>query len=176
MEPTQYSLLQRAIQNDKDAWEQLVTYYREYIKSMLFRFNVPSRDVEDLTQDILITLWDKLNEFDKNRSKFRTYLVGIIRFKSFNLIRKIARSKEKEMELPELASEDVFEEYAEREWKAYLVRVATEKVKSSFRGDAMEVFERTMQGEDVAAIAKDLDIKETSVYQLKQRVKKRCFM
>lgn len=62
------------------------------------------------------------------------------------------------------------EELVEEEWKIYLTHKALEKVKVKFKGKAIQVFERSMDGEDADTIASQLDLKKNTVYRLKKRV------
>ena len=47
-----------------------------------------------------------------------------------------------------------------------------DKIQSTYKGNGIEVFQRTLAGESVAQISEDLSIAETTVYTLRQRVKK----
>ena len=56
------------------------------------------------------------------------------------------------------------------EWENYIANLALKRVKTSFSGKAMDVFEMTRTGKSLEEIATTLDIKTDSVYRLKNRV------
>jgi RNA polymerase sigma-70 factor (ECF subfamily) len=62
---------------------------------------------------------------------------------------------------------------AEREWEIHLTNLALENIESLFSGKAVAAFRLTLKGRSVEEIAKELDLKENSVYRLKNRVKDR---
>ena len=61
----------------------------------------------------------------------------------------------------------------EKAWKQHLTDMALESVKANFSGKASDVFQLSLQGLDAEAIAEKMDLKVSSVYRLKTRVKTR---
>ena len=77
---TRKTLLMRACdQKDQQAWEEFVAYYRPFIGIILRYLYVKEHDIDDLSQTVIINLWKKLDSFDADRSKFRTWLSTVIR-------------------------------------------------------------------------------------------------
>lgn len=77
---TSYTLLQRACDlGDDQAWEEFVQHYRRFILYILHRMGVAERDVEDLSQQILVALTRDLPGYDSSRTRFRTWLSVVIR-------------------------------------------------------------------------------------------------
>ncbi len=62
---------------------------------------------------------------------------------------------------------------AEREWEIHLTNLALENIDPLFSGKAVDAFRLTLEGKSVKEIAQKLDLKENSVYRLKNRVKER---
>ena len=92
---TSYTLLNRALsEEDQDSWEQFFTRYKKYVVILLINLGTKSDDIEDLTQEIMVTLWRKLDTYDQLRSKFRTWLASIVRLTVMNARRKLKVSKQ----------------------------------------------------------------------------------
>src|SRR5687768_5797937 len=64
LEPTHQSLLARAQGGDAPSWERLVGLYGPLIREWLIRHAVSADDADDLTQDVLLTVMQKLPEFE----------------------------------------------------------------------------------------------------------------
>ena len=64
----------------------------------------------------------------------------------------------------------------EKEWAAYVGSLAMERVRDSFEGQAIEVFELGLDGLSAAQIAEQTKLTVATVYTLKKRVKKRLYL
>src|SRR5215813_8382062 len=80
MNETRQSLLFRAQSGEADAWKDLTDLYRPLIIAWLNRQGVPARDLEDLTQDILLSVVKHLAAFQHSgrRGAFRSWLRTIV--------------------------------------------------------------------------------------------------
>src|SRR5262249_36099925 len=63
VELTRQTLLLRAKVGDAGSWERLVARYGPLIRYWLSRQSIPAQDADDLTQDVLAALAQKLPEF-----------------------------------------------------------------------------------------------------------------
>src|SRR5262249_62190732 len=81
MNDTRQSLLIRAQNGDGDAWQNLITLYRPLIVGWLRRQGVRPDEVDDLAQDILLTVVKSLPAFSHSgqRGAFRCWLRTIAR-------------------------------------------------------------------------------------------------
>jgi len=176
---TRKTLLHRASdQADEEAWGEFVLYYKTFIFMLLRNLNVSLEDCEDLTQNILVRIWKKLESYDSERAKFRTWLSVIIRNEVFTHYDRKKRRHDKHDRFRESLPDNFppsgeFDQIFEREWAIYIVNKAMQCVKKSFHGNAVEVFELTLDGMSVQEICRKLEIKEFTVYALRSRVKKR---
>ena len=173
---TRYTLIHRLKdQYDENAWEEFIDIYRRYIYVVIRRMDIPVHEAEELTQNLLVKLWEKLPNFNFNPevARFRTWLGKVI----YNSVISYKRSKKNEtfkLELDESHSVDSkISEMMNREWENYIANIALERVKPLFSGKAMEVFQMSLDGKDLKEIAESLEIKEDSVYRLKNRVKEK---
>ena len=180
---TRQTLLQRAQnQDDQQAWDEFVNFYRKFIFHILNKMNFNTQDADDLAQEILLKLWRKLASYDKQKSKFRTWLKQVTRNTALDYLRQVKRKPrfvELEAEYLELnaylnsMSDSQFEEIFESEWRAYLCEKALENVDKLFSGTAVQAFKLSRQGVSTEEIAKRLELKKHSVYVLICRVRAR---
>ncbi|MGJ8725771.1 MAG: RNA polymerase sigma factor [Roseibacillus sp.] len=180
---THHSLLKRATDlDDGKAWEQFVQQYRRFILCVLNQLGVPRDDLEDLSQQILIALTRDLPRYDRDRARFRTWLSTIVRNKANSYFRKryslkrcLDRVSNEQGEQDELKAPDI-DKVIEREWAAYVGSLAMERVRASFEGQAIAVFELGLDGHSAAQIAEKTKLTVATVYTLKKRVKKRLYL
>lgn len=175
---TSHTLLSRALRDqDGQAWDVFSQRYRGYIIKLLYNLGI-RKDQEDITQEVMLTLWKKLETYDRERSKFRTWLSSVVRLTAMNSLRKrnrqekLVSSSSDEM-LDNFPDEQAYMDFAEDEWKKFIAQKALENLKQEFKGHAIEVFELSLQGTKAEEIGERLNLSTSSVYTLKKRVKKR---
>ena len=172
---TSHTLLARAL-DDKDpqAWDVFVERYRKYIFKLLANLGIKS-DVEDVAQEVMLVLWKKLDTYDQERSKFRTWMASVVRLTAMNAIRKNEKFKALEggQSLDGVVDEKSFMQKAEEEWKSFVMHRALDNISEEFQGQAIEVFKMSLSGSTVDEICQKLNLTTSSVYTLKKRVKKR---
>ena len=180
---TRQTLLKRLHDKyDNDSWKEFVDTYRNYIYVVIRRMGIDEADAEDIVQQVLMKLWEKLPEFcydDKKR--FRSFVAAITRNKVNDFIRsrkaESARLDKKLQESIEAGLNNInlpqVEVIAQREWELFITNMAMKNIRSSFKGNAVEVFEKMLAGMPVDEIAARLDIKINTVHQLNKRVRDR---
>ena len=177
---TRKTLLMRAVnQKDQDAWEEFVAYYKPFIGIILKYLNVKQNNIEDLSQNVILNLWKKLDSFDPSRCKFRTWLSAVIRnaVMTFSIKDNKDRNRDhKYYEETSRFSQDNLEAVFDREWKTYLTNVALENIKKNFSGKAIEVFLLSLDNKSIDEIAEELDLKANSVYRLRKRVQEQLML
>src|SRR5262249_30755450 len=80
MDETRQSLLLRAQTGEENAWKDLTDLYRPLIIGWLNRQGVPAVDLEDLSQDVLLSVVQHLSSFEHSgqRGAFRSWLRTIV--------------------------------------------------------------------------------------------------
>src|SRR4051795_4536449 len=80
MSETRQSLLLRAQTGEADAWNDLTDVYRPLIRGWLSRQGVPAGDLEDLSQEVLLSVVKHLPDFQHSgqRGAFRCWLRTIV--------------------------------------------------------------------------------------------------
>ena len=178
---TRQTLLMRAKDpSDGQAWEEFVTFYKAFIYQILHKMNISYNDLDDLVQDVLIKLWKGLEKYDREKSKFRTWLSHVTRntvtsyFRSQNIRPNLDNSDDIEAtNVLDSYSDSDLEKIFEDEWRAYLCSLALEKVNKLFTGQAVEAFKLSQKGKGPAEVAEELGLSKESVPVLTSRVRKR---
>lgn len=180
---TRYTLLQRACDlHDEQAWEEFVGHYHRFIFYILRELGVDDRDIEDLAQQVLLSLTKDISHYDRSRARFRTWLSTVIRnaalahFRKQNTRRNYIRVFGEEQSLDAMEQPSDIDQRIEQEWSAYVANLAMTKVKAVFQGQAIEVFELGLDGLSAAEIADRTGLSVSSVYTLRKRVKKRLYL
>lgn len=169
-------------QHDEKSWDEFVRVYRRYIYAIIRSMNINEHDTEDILQQVLINLWNSLPKMDYSKiNRFRSWLSTVTK----NCVTDFIRKRTRDANRLERAGQDETLTYlssirlpdidniAEREWEIHLTNLALENIESLFSGKAIETFRLTLKGLSVEQIAEELDLKENSVYRLKNRVKDR---
>src|SRR5215472_13862484 len=94
MDQTRQTLLLRAQAGETNAWQDLTDLYRPLILAWLNRQGVPARDLEDLSQDVLLSVVQHLPGFQHSgqRGAFRSWLRTIVCSRTADYWRAIARA------------------------------------------------------------------------------------
>jgi len=80
-------LIQKYLDGDDDSLKMLIEKYTSSIYNFTSRF-VEGTQREDVTQDIFIKVWKKLQSFDVEKSQFKTWLFVIARNTITDYLRK----------------------------------------------------------------------------------------
>lgn len=180
---TRYSLLQRAHDtDDEEAWNQFVLHYRRFIAYILRQIGVRENDIDDLSQQILLNLTKNLSKYDRKRSGFRTWLGHVIRNTAkMHFRRQQSRPKEvyetdTDYLINGVLQESEVDQLIDKEWADYIATQAMARVRETFKGKAVEVFELGLEGKAAPEIAELTGLTVTSVYKLRTRVKRKLFL
>jgi RNA polymerase sigma-70 factor (ECF subfamily) len=74
---THLSLLTAYAAGDTAAWEQFIERYGPLVRQWCLRRGLRADDADDLTQDLMIELRDKLSKFDRGQ-RFRPWLKAVV--------------------------------------------------------------------------------------------------
>lgn len=178
---TRATLLCRlADQHDEESWEEFVSYYREFIYLVIRGMQISHHDAEELTQDILLRLWDKLPEFrySPEKGRFRGWLCLI----TGNLVKDFIRRRKlyaekldsigateqlnylSRINIPEI------DRIAKKEWENYITVIAWKTVQQHFSETVCQAFLMLRQGMSRKEVAEKLDLAETTISTYKARI------
>ena len=137
-------------------------------------------DFDDLVQEVLLNLWRKLEKYDKEKSKFRTWLSHVTRNTAISYLRS-AKTRPEQMSMESdfidmqnhlrSISDSELETMFEKEWRSYICAKALENMRQIFSGQAVDAFDLTQKEMSAAAIGEQLGLTKDSVYVLVSRVR-----
>src|SRR5262245_62286864 len=87
------SLIQRCLNGDQVAWEQIVRQYWRKVFNVAYKFVGKHDEAEDLTQDIFLKIFKSLDTFDR-RANFQTWLISISRNLCIDHYRSVRKERE----------------------------------------------------------------------------------
>jgi RNA polymerase sigma factor (sigma-70 family) len=87
------SLIQRCLNGDQLAWEQIVKTYWRKVFNVAYKFVGKHDEAEDLTQDIFLKIFKSLDTFDR-RANFQTWLVSVSRNLCIDHYRSVRKERE----------------------------------------------------------------------------------
>ena len=161
-------------------WREFLRMYASTIDGFLFK-HFPTVDAEDVVQETLRALVEKLPLYEyepDTKGHFRNYLIGIVRFKAIEQLKRRKREADLRVELEANAQ---FEWECEkqsysvdlRNWQreAYEAALAQFMADKSISTRDKEIFRRVaLQGESPEDVAAIFDIKRNNVDQIKARM------
>jgi len=80
-----------AERQDREAFGRLFTFYGPRIKAYLRRLGAEDAAAEDMTQEVMLTVWRRAHQFDRSRAALSTWIFTIARNKRIDAIRRERR-------------------------------------------------------------------------------------
>ena len=181
MNETSLSLLGRARRpDDAESWQRLVSLYTPLLKAWMRRSFLQDADVDDLVQEVLLTVSRELPNFEHSGrpGAFRHWLrtVAVHRLQHHWRSRQqqpLARGASSFLDELNQLEDDA--SAASREWNAehdrHVVSQLLEQVRPRFQPQTWEAFRRQMlDGQRPDAVAAQMGIPIQAVYVARSRV------
>lgn len=172
---TSFSLLERSLAGETDAWSRLDDIYAPMIYRWIRDCGFQPSDARDLTQDVFIRVFKNLATFQQGPGRFRGWLWTITR----NIIRDVVRERERK-QLPispiDLAIVEV------TPWNAKdtsippreIVMRATQHLLDDFNERTRIIVQEViMAGRDANEVAEELGVSRNTVYIARSRALKK---
>jgi RNA polymerase sigma-70 factor (ECF subfamily) len=183
MTETRRSLLIRVQAGEENAWKDLTDLYRPLILGWLHRQGVPAGDLEDLSQEVLLSVVKQLPGFEHsgNPGAFRSWLRTIVCRRTTDYWRaavastpasggSVATAALEQIEAPDSELNRHWDEEHDR----YVLGCLLDLVQAEFEPATLGAFRRLAlegaRGEEVAA---ELGMSVGAVYVAKSRVLRR---
>ena len=183
MNETRQSLLFRAQSGEADAWQDLTDLYRPLIIGWLNRQGVPAVDLDDLSQDVLLSVVKHLPTFEHSghRGAFRSWLRTIVCSRTNNYWRAIDASNQASggsgatAALQQFADPDSdLNRQWDQEHDSYVIHCMLDLVEAEFEPATLQAFRRlALEGASGAEVAEELGMSVAAVYVAKSRVLQR---
>ena len=161
-------------------WTEFANMYASTIDGFLFKY-FPTVDAAEVVNDTLLALVEKLPvyEYDPDvKGHFRNYLIGIVRFKAIEQLKR--RKRDAELKKALETQEQLNWEYERQSYSVDLrnwQREAYEAALAQFMADPglsdrdKDIFRRVaLRGESPEDVAKMFGIKRNNVDQIKARM------
>jgi len=81
-----------AARADKAAFAQLFSYFGPRAKAYLMRLGLNAAQAEELTQDVMVTVWRKAASYDRRQASVSTWIFRIARNRRIDLFRREQRA------------------------------------------------------------------------------------
>jgi RNA polymerase sigma-70 factor (ECF subfamily) len=182
MNQTQQSLLLRAQAGEANAWTDLTSLYRPLILGWLHRQGVPARDLEDLCQDILLSVVKSLPTFEHSgrTGAFRCWLRTIVCRRAVGYWRAGEAAIQPSggsgaAALEQLADPDSdLNRRWDEEHDHYVLDCLLDLMGQEFEPATLRAFRRlALDGASGAEVAQELGLSVAAVYVAKSRVLQR---
>ena len=168
-------------------WTEFVARYRPMMEAFLAaRHPSLAAEADDLVQETLLALLRALPDYRHvpgEQGSFHNYLTGILRNKAAMVLRRraaeAARDARAAAEPPPAPPAGADEETAARDetvWRDSILEIALRQLLAdeSIQERTKQVFVRTaVQGEDIAAVARDFGIERNAADQMRSRMLRR---
>jgi RNA polymerase sigma-70 factor, ECF subfamily len=183
MNETRQSLLLRARTGEENAWKDLTDLYRPLIIGWLNRQGVPAVDLEDLSQEVLMSVVKHLPDFEHsgNRGAFRSWLRTIVCSRTTDYWRaagagpKASGGSGATAALQQIADSgsDLNRQWDD-EHDRYVLGCLLDLVEEEFEPTTLRAFRRlAVDGASGAEVAGELGLSVAAVYVAKSRVLQR---
>ena len=108
MEKSNLNNLMKKIQNDRDemAFSEIFDFFAPKINAYFIQNRIKIESSEELTQEVLSTVWVKSNLYDSEKSALSTWIFTIARNKKVDFFRKNSRINFKEEDVREFLYQD----------------------------------------------------------------------
>ena len=181
---TSLTLLERARDQDKQAWERLVTLYAPLVYRVCRVAQVAPDDAADVVQEVLSAVNRNLATFHRDRpgDSFRAWLLTVSKNKIRDHFRRRAKSpvavggtdmQLRIQQVPELTWERS-SDGSHFDSDSNLMRRAMQVVRCDFADKTWLAFwKTTIEGCDPQEAAQQLGVSKSTVYQAKTRVLRR---
>jgi RNA polymerase sigma-70 factor (ECF subfamily) len=80
-----------AEKQDRTAFGELFSYYAPRVKSYLMRLGADGAAAEEITQDVMVTVWRKATLFDRGQASVSTWIFRIARNRRIDVFRRTKR-------------------------------------------------------------------------------------
>ena len=171
-------LLQLRDSGNAEAWKQFVEIYAPIIYGFCRNKGLQDADAADVSQEVMRTVVRAMEkfEYDRQRGKFRNWLLTVTRSKLSNFFSSRQRRDEPHgntsiQDLMDREPTAAEQSSWDTEYHGRLFHWASEQVKPSVQESSWQAFWRTtIDQEDAAVVARDLNLSVGALYVAKSRV------
>ena len=162
-------------QYNEKSWDEFIYYYRPFLYNVCRGLNLAHHDAEDVVQQVMLKVWNKLPEFNYDKSQsFRGWMCLIMRNSVRDFYRRKTTRDSKHNKVALDTDESIMmseiEAKSEEEWQNHIMTLAWNNVSKQFSAKVIEVFSALRDGKTRAEIAEQFTISIDTVSVYKRRV------
>ena len=119
----------KRIQKDRDemAFSEIFDFFAPKVNAYFIQNGIRFESSEELTQEVLSTVWVKSNQYDPNKSALSTWIFTIARNKKIDFFRKYSKINFQEEDIREFLYQDrEFDPIEENDAKKQIERINNE--------------------------------------------------
>jgi RNA polymerase sigma factor (sigma-70 family) len=162
---------------DRQAWSDFVDLYSPVVYGFARRQGLQDADAADLVQEVLRSVERSLADYDRQKGRFRSWLMTVVRRRLCDFragrAREVVGSGDTGVlkHLDQVVSEDELEPIWEQEYRQSVFRLAVARIRDAFEESTWQAFWRTsVDGKSTREVAQSLGMSEGAVYIAKSRV------
>lgn len=169
------------------AWQEFYKAYWSAILRYARKLGLNPHQAEEVLQETMVALMRQLPGFayDRNKGKFRNFLLTIVHRKSLAALRRARRESESSAPWEEstagdsgaqFSADDPSASVAVARWQESILETVLEELAVDARlgPETMAVFRAyVIQGRPAGEVAAEFGLKENAVYQIKNRLARR---
>lgn len=170
---TRKELLNALKRNENVAWEKFLDFYGPLITLRGKDFGLTPQEVEELRQDVCVSIFTKnsIDAYDPSKGRFRDYLRGILTHRALDIV---ARREPVRDPRPDLPSEEDDSKRFEQEWREFVFEKALKEVQERCDDLTFMAFQlHAMHGLPAKEVAQQLKITEQKVFLSSSRITQR---
>src|SRR5262249_47726306 len=141
------------------------------------RSGLQASNAADLVQEVFLILFQKINQYDPEKGRFRSWLRTICQRKWYDLNKKRSPGQAKEQDLAELADDGRLDQFWQEEHNAFLLRRALtifQELREQFSPQSVDICMALLVEEmPVAQVARQFGVTENAVRLAKLKVLRR---
>lgn len=163
------TLLQSIKSNDAIAWQAFYSTYRPLIKYCGVKQHIPSDQLDDLVQKVMLKIFKSQKSFtyDPSRGKFRSYLGRIIGNEIFTMKTKMMNT---DLISDEMPSPDWLKNFINEEWQSHIYEQASLILRQRVSPETYQAYEMySLQNQPAPEVASFLSMSIQNVYEAKRR-------
>lgn len=85
------ALVEATARQDRTAFAELFNFFAPRVKSYLLRLNAGDTLAEEITQEVMLTVWRKASQFDSSQAAASTWIFRIARNRRIDAARRAAK-------------------------------------------------------------------------------------
>jgi RNA polymerase sigma-70 factor (ECF subfamily) len=162
---------------DNQAWSDFVEVYSPVVYGFARRQGLQDADAADLVQEVLRSVARSIPNYDHEKGRFRSWLMGVVR----NRLREFWVHHGREAAgsgdtrvlrlMEQFPSQEDAEHVWEQEYQQSVFRMAVARIRDKFEDSTWQAFWRTnIEGKSTQEVAQSLGMSEGAVYIAKSRV------